>query len=190
MDQLHHQKAKSVFEFPAGALDPETFIRQWQARAAKLVHAQERIAQGMAAAMRAQLRYGQEYMASHMNMMQWEVTDAAHLSEQARQDIENFAALVKEVSGEIRSGFAEAGEMLEAKLPREADAVPTAADIEVPRPVEAQAEEAEAEATEAKAALEAEMPPAEAPESESKFASAKAAPAQVKRAAARETPKL
>ncbi len=124
MDQLQHGKAKSGFEFPVGALDPEDFMRQWQARASKLLHAQERIAQGMAAAARAQLRYGQEYMVSHINMLHWDVVDAEHLSAQARKDIENFAALVKEVSGEIRNGFTEAGEILETKPAHDHKATP------------------------------------------------------------------
>lgn len=115
MNQLHHQKAKSGFEFPVAALDPEEFFHQWQARTSKILHAQERIAQGIAAAMRAQLRFGQEFMVTHMNMMQWEVADAEHLSAQARKDIDNFAALLKEVSGEIRDGFIEANKMLETK---------------------------------------------------------------------------
>ncbi|HTQ72587.1 MAG TPA: hypothetical protein VMH92_13950 [Acidocella sp.] len=174
MDQRHHQKAKSVFEFPAGALDPEQFIHQWQARAAGLVHAQERIAQGMAAAMRAQIRYGQEFMVSHMKMMQWEVTDAEHLSAQARQDIENFAALVKEVSGEIRSGFAEAGKMLEAKPAHQKQAVPDAPEAEAPEPVDET--RVEAQAMDAQPA----PPPARAAALAPKPAPARAAPAQVK----------
>ena len=207
MDQLHRHKAKSGFEFPVTAFDPGEFVHQWQARASKVLHAQERIAQGMAAAARAQLRYNQEYMVNHMNMLHWDVVDAEHLSVQARKDIENFAALVKEISGEIRSGFAEAGELLEIKAalkPQEATAEPAAKAPEqtadqpaqeataepvakAPEQTAAQsaqeaAAEPEAEAPKqmvAQPAQEAAAPPAEAAAKAPKPAPAKAA--QVKR---------
>lgn len=163
MDQLHHQKAKSGFEFPVAAFDSEEIIHRWQAGASKILHAQERIAHGMVAAMRAQMRFSQEFMVDHMNMMRWEMTDAAHLSEQTRKDIENFAALVKEVSGEIRSGFAEAGELLEVKAPPQKQHK-AAAPPEMPQQAAA-----------------AESPAVEAVEEATKSAPAKAAPAGVKR---------
>lgn len=165
MDQLHHQKAKSGFEFPVAAFDSEEIIHRWQARASKILHAQERIAHGMIAAMRAQMRFSQEFMVDHMNMMRWELTDAAHLSEQTRKDIENFAALVKEVSGEIRSGFAEAGELLEVKAPPQKQHK-AAAPPEMPQQP---------------AAPPAESPAVEAVEEATKSAPVKAAPARVKR---------
>ncbi len=202
MDQLHHQKANSGLEFPVAALNPEEIMRLWQTRTSKLLHAQERIAQGMAAAMRAQLRYGQEFMVSHMNIMQWEVADAAHLSEQARKDIENFAALIKEVSGEIRSGFTEAGELLEVKLPHTQQAAPAPAAEETAKPVAAHTEQkAEPPAAEAAAPVEetsqpvaahptedAEAPPAKAAAPKPAPAAAKAAPASIKRPASRTKP--
>ena len=215
MDTLHQHKAKSGFEFPVVAFDPGEFVHQWQARASKLLHAQERIAQGLAAAARAQLRYSQEYMINHANMMHWDAVDAEHLSAQARKDIENFAAMVKEMSGEIRGGFAEAGEMLEIKplaKPREAAAEaaadkiaelearePVASAPEVSEPVTSEPVASESVTSEPAVSAQAAAEPAPktvtptaeaaAPEPAKKTAPQKAAPVQVKRATRRVNPR-
>jgi hypothetical protein len=192
MDQLHHHKAKSGFEFPVASFNPEDFVHQWQARASRLLHAQERIAQGLAAAARAQLRYGQEYMVNHINMLHWDVVDAEHLSVQARKDIEGFAALIKEISSEIRDGFTEANELLEAgkaHKPQAPSASPEGTSTPVaahPAPKAEEPPEVPAEAAKPVAAHkvdEVKAAPAEAPAP--KPAAVKAAPASMKRPASR-----
>jgi hypothetical protein len=98
------------------ALNPEEMMRKWQSRTVQVLRAQERISQGMMAAARAELRFGQEFMASRLSMLHWDTTEPGHVSEQAQRDIENLVGVMREVAEEIRTGFAEAAEMMRGEI--------------------------------------------------------------------------
>lgn len=98
--------------FMGANFDPEAAMRQFQARTANLLQAQERLFQGLGAAMRAQLRFSQEYLASRMTLMQWNQLDPTHVSDLVQRDIEQAQALAKEISDELRESFTEAGALL------------------------------------------------------------------------------
>ncbi|MBU6419133.1 MAG: hypothetical protein KGQ79_05325 [Proteobacteria bacterium] len=140
MDQ-HHDKAKSGYEFPIAALDPEQVIQKWQARAYRFLHAQERIAQSMAAAARAQLRYGQEFMVSRTELLHWDTAEPGHLAEHAQRDLEQLVSVVREVSAEIRTGFSDAAKMLSEEAPAEIRVSMEAASAAADKVVEAMEEE-------------------------------------------------
>lgn len=112
MTQRHQEKHSPGFEFSAIAFDPEPYVRQWQTRTTKMLQAQEHIAKSMSAAIRAQLRYGQEVMAERMNMLRWDGLDATHATAQMQKEMEHFSALIKEISSEIRGGFNEANDIM------------------------------------------------------------------------------
>ncbi|WP_026438724.1 hypothetical protein [Acidocella facilis] len=98
--------------FMGANFDPEAAMRQFQARTANLLQAQERLFQGLGAAMRAQMRFSQEYLASRMTLMQWNQLDPTHVSDLVQRDIEQAQALAKEISDELRESFTEASTLL------------------------------------------------------------------------------
>lgn len=96
----------------AMVLNPEHMMRNWQSRTIRVLRAQERLSQGMLAAARAELRFGQEFLTSRLGLLRWDAAEPGHMSEQAQRDLENLVSVMREVSEEIRSGFSEAAEML------------------------------------------------------------------------------
>jgi|GEM_PF-3920367 methyl-accepting chemotaxis protein len=111
MEQLNRD-GKSGFGTTIGALKPELFVKNWQQNTVRVLRAQERLMQGVAAAVRAEMRYGQELMASRFNFLKWDSSELPHAGNGASQEMEKFAAVIREVTEELRNGFTEATKLL------------------------------------------------------------------------------
>lgn len=100
------------FEQTIAAFNPEGVMDDWRQRTLRVLRAQERVMQGMAAAARLELRFGQECMASRMGLFNGGWVEPGHASQQWAEDMEKLVAVVREISDEMKACFSEAGKLL------------------------------------------------------------------------------
>lgn len=111
MDRIHHD-ITSGFDKAIGAFNTEGLMRGWQQGTMRVLRAQERIMEGMVAAARLEMRYGQELMANRLGMMKWEMPEPGHSSSRATDEVDKFISVVREVTEELRTSFTEATKLL------------------------------------------------------------------------------
>lgn len=116
MTQLNRD-GTSGFGSTLAALKPEQFVKNWQQNTVRVLRAQERLMQGVAAAARVELRYGQELIANRLNFLKWDRTELPHAGDHAAQEVEKFAAVIREVTEELRNGLTEATKLLSEGAP-------------------------------------------------------------------------
>jgi len=100
------------FEQTMAAFNPEGVMDDWRQRTLRVLRAQERMMQGMAAAARLELRFGQECMASRLGLFNVGWAEPGHASQQWAEDMEKLVAVVREISDEMKACFSEAGKLL------------------------------------------------------------------------------
>ncbi len=116
MEQQQHREMAGL-EKAMTALDPEHFFRDWQQGALRMVRAQECMMQGMLAAARAEVRFGQEFMARRVNLWKWEAPEPGRASDAASEEIDRLIGVVREINEELREGFTEAVKLMSEGAP-------------------------------------------------------------------------
>ncbi|MCB5943234.1 hypothetical protein [Acidocella sp. KAb 2-4] len=114
-----HSKTARGFEQQMAAFNPAGVMDDWRQRTLRVLRAQERLMQGMAAAARLELRFGQECMVSGFGLLNGGWPEPGHASKHMADDMERLMSVIREVNDELRTSFTEAGKMLS-----EAEAAP------------------------------------------------------------------
>lgn len=95
----------------ASSMNPELFMRNWQAAGMRMLRAQERMLHGMMRAAKLEMQFGQELMSNRMTLLQ-PTSSAQAATERAVQSIERMMEMMRAVTEELRSGFAEATKLM------------------------------------------------------------------------------
>jgi cell division septum initiation protein DivIVA len=111
MDRVHRD-APPGFGTTIPVMKPEQIVHNWQQNAVRMLRAQERVAQGVVAAARVEMRYSQELMASRLGLFKWDADDLPNAGDRAAEELEKFVSVVREMTEELRSGFTEATRLL------------------------------------------------------------------------------
>ncbi len=96
----------------ANALTAEVFLKNWQQTGLRILRAQERMLQGVASVARLEMQFGRELMENRLAMLKWGGANGEQRTTGPAQEIEKLTFLMREVTEELRSGFAEASQML------------------------------------------------------------------------------
>jgi len=94
------------------AFNPTGAMEDWRQRTLCVLRAQERVMQGMAAAARLELRFGQECMASRFGLFTGSWAEPGHASQQLSEDMDKLVAVISEINDELKTTFLEAGKLL------------------------------------------------------------------------------
>jgi hypothetical protein len=108
----HTQESTRSFEQTMEAFNPAGVMGDWRERTLCMLRAQERMMQGMAAAARLELRFGQECWASRLGLLTGSWTEPGHASQQLADEMDRFITVLREMNDEMKACYAEAGKLL------------------------------------------------------------------------------
>jgi hypothetical protein len=164
MDEIQNDFTAGLNKALSG-FNAEKFMRDWQLNAMRVLRAQERMMQGMMAAARLEVRFGQELVSSRMGMLSFDNAERGETGNLAMQEYGKLTALLKEVNEELRGSFDEAVKLMREgvimPLPEEAEEEIVAEAAPAPAPEPAPAAETVAAEPAAESVVEA--TPAAAP---------------------------
>lgn len=111
----HTQESTRSFEQTMAAFNPTGVMDDWRQRTLSVLRAQERVMQGMAAAVRLELRFGQECMASRLGLFNGGWAEPGHASQQLTEDMDKLVAVIREINDELKACFSDAGKLLQGE---------------------------------------------------------------------------
>jgi len=108
----HTQESTRSFEQAMEAFNPAGVMGDWRERTLCMLRAQERMMQGMAAAARLELRFGQECWASRLGLLTGSWTEPGQASQQLVEEMDRFITVIREMNEEMKACCTEAGKLL------------------------------------------------------------------------------
>lgn len=107
-----NQVSPRGFEQAIAAFNTEGIMEGWRERTLRVLRAQERMMQGMAATARLELRFGQEYVFNRLGLFNGAWVEPGNASQQWADEMGKFIEVIHEINEELRASFADAGKLL------------------------------------------------------------------------------
>ncbi len=106
------QVSQYGFEQGIAAFNTEGLMDGWRERTLRVLRAQERVMQGVAATARLELRYGQECIFSRLGLFNGGWVEPGNASHHWAEEMNKFVSVIHEINDELRTSFTEAGKLL------------------------------------------------------------------------------
>ncbi|MBB5372377.1 hypothetical protein [Acidocella aromatica] len=100
------------FEQAIAAFNTEGIMDGWRERTVRVLRAQERMMQGMAATARLELRFGQECIFNRLGLFNGGWAEPGNASQQWAEEMGKFIDVIHEINEELRASFTDAGKLL------------------------------------------------------------------------------
>lgn len=106
------QVSQRGFEQAIAAFNTEGVMDGWRERTLRVLRAQERMMQGVAATARLELRFGQECIFGRLGLFNGGWAEPGNASQQWADEMGKFIAVIHEINEELRASFTDAGKLL------------------------------------------------------------------------------
>jgi hypothetical protein len=114
-----NQVSPRGFEQAMAAFNTEGIMDGWRNRTVRVLHAQERMMQGVAAAAQLELRFSQECIFSRLGLFNGSWVEPGNTSQQWAEEMNKFVAVIHEINEELRASFTDAGKLLNGDIAAE-----------------------------------------------------------------------